>query len=111
MGEAVTSKIENDLVQFKQDHHLPLAEKAVDLQGKVVQELEKLVAPPYPELFASGIIVNGFIPQDKRETETLFEAIKAFKINIVLVVDNEKLENDIRNFLMKSGRGDQVHVI
>lgn len=61
-----------------------------------MKTLENMVSPAYPELFASGCIINGFTPQDKRETETLIEAIKAFEVSVVLVVDNEKLENDIK---------------
>ena len=58
-----------------------------------------MVSPPYPELFASGCIINGFTPQDKSEAETLIEAIKVFEVSVVLVVDNEKLENDIKHGL------------
>ncbi len=69
--------------------------------------MENLVAPAYPELFASGCIINAFTPQDRRDTETLIESIRAFKVDIVLVVDNEKLENDVRNYI----RNDQIKVI
>lgn len=69
-----------------------------------LREMEKLVAPAYPELFASGIIINGFTPQDKRDTHILVEAIKSFKVGTVLVVDNERLENEIRNYLMKDAQ-------
>lgn len=60
------------------------------------------MAPPYPELFASGCIINGFTSNDKRETESLVEAIKKFNVNVVLVVDNERLENDIKKNLMNT---------
>jgi len=56
-----------------------------------------MVAPVYPEIFASGIIINAYTPNDKRDTETLVKAVKAFNVGVVLVIDYEKLENDISN--------------
>jgi len=50
-------------------------------------EFEKMVAPPFPELFAAGSVINAYSPQDKKQTESLVEAIKAFNVKIVLVVD------------------------
>lgn len=55
----------------------------------------EVVAPANPELFASGTIVNGFTPKDKRETDTLLQSIKLLNTKIVLVIDYEKLEKDI----------------
>jgi len=50
-----------------------------------------------PEVYASGLIINGFTPNPskKRETESLCHAIKQFKVSIVIVIDYEKLEKDI----------------
>jgi DNA polymerase III delta subunit len=62
--------------------------------------LEECVAPAYPELFASGCIINGFTPKDdknKNETDSLLKSIKNFKVDIVIVIENERLENEIRN--------------
>ena len=53
------------------------------------------MAPPYPELFASGCIINGFTPGDKKETESLVEVIRKFNVDIVIVIDFEGLEKDI----------------
>lgn len=77
MASAVNLKLENDLQQFKTDHQIeqspkyeenPFEEKKnlgsekIANGEKVVSELERLVCPPYPELFASGCIINGFTP-------------------------------------------------
>jgi hypothetical protein len=56
---------------------------------------DDLIAPPNPEIFASGTIVNGFTPLNKRETDTLCQSIKLFGVKVVLVIDFEKLEKDI----------------
>ena len=50
-----------------------------------------------PEVYASGLIINGFTPNPskKRETESLCQAIKQFKVSVVIVIDYEKLEKDI----------------
>ncbi|CDW77180.1 polyribonucleotide 5-hydroxyl-kinase clp1 [Stylonychia lemnae] len=112
LANAVHNKLNSDLMQFKADHQLEttgneLDEKIEDSQTdsqkqiSELKELQKLVSPPYPELFASGCIINGYTPQDKRDTETLIEAIKAFNVGTVLVVDNERLENEIRNALAR----------
>ena len=103
MATAVRLKLESDLHQFNSEHQLEAgdvkSESKGDAKGEEEDkiEMEKIVAPPYPELFASGCIINGFTPQDRRETESLVQAIREFKVNVVLVVDDEKLENDIRN--------------
>jgi hypothetical protein len=40
------------------------------------KELEKFVAPAYPEVYASGVIINGFTPLNDRSTESLAEAAR-----------------------------------
>jgi len=50
-------------------------------------------------VFASGTIINGFTPMNKRETDTLCNSIKLFGVKVVLVIDYEKLEKDIVTFL------------
>ena len=53
--------------------------------------------PAFPQLFSSGCIINGFTPddRDKRQTDTLINAIQQFDVGVVLVIDNDKLERDI----------------
>ena len=46
-------------------------------------------------MFASGTIINGFTPDNKKQTETLMEAVESFRCGVVLVIDNEKLYHDI----------------
>lgn len=58
-----------------------------------------MVRPVFPEMFASGTIINGFTPDDKPQTDTLINAILNFRCSVVLVLDNEKLERDIMNRL------------
>eukprot|EP00351_Strombidinopsis_sp_SopsisLIS2011_P003239 CAMPEP_0116879010 /NCGR_PEP_ID=MMETSP0463-20121206/10765_1 /TAXON_ID=181622 /ORGANISM="Strombidinopsis sp, Strain SopsisLIS2011" /LENGTH=57 /DNA_ID=CAMNT_0004527813 /DNA_START=389 /DNA_END=562 /DNA_ORIENTATION=- len=53
------------------------------------------VAPAYPELFASGTIINALTPANRKQTNSLINAIKAFDVGVVLVLDYEKLEKDI----------------
>lgn len=60
---------------------------------------DQSIAPPNPEIFASGTIINGFTPVNKMETDTLCMSIKQFGVKIVLVIDNEKLEKDIQTYL------------
>lgn len=36
----------------------------------------QVVAPPNPEVFCSGSIINGFTPTNKRETDSLCMSIK-----------------------------------
>jgi hypothetical protein len=62
-----------------------------------------MVAPPYPELFASGCFINGPAGNEKWTTETVIEIIKAYDVKVVLVIDNEKLENDVRNYFAGTG--------
>ena len=53
-----------------------------------------MVRPVFPEMFASGTIINGFTPNKKdykQQTETLMNAIESFRCGVVLVIDNEKL--------------------
>ena len=40
-----------------------------------MQRVADLVKPVFPELFASGTIINGFTPDNKQQTETLMRAI------------------------------------
>ena len=53
--------------------------------------------PAFPQLYASGCIINGFTPDgnDMRETDTLVKAIREFDVGVVLVIDNERLEDAI----------------
>ena len=60
-----------------------------------------MVRPVFPEMFASGTIINGFTPDNKKQTETLMEAIESFRCGVVLVIDNEKLYHDIAKVAKK----------
>ncbi len=82
LSGSVNSKLSNDLEQFNQSLQV---------------ENEEVIAPVNPEVYASGLIINGFTPNPskKRETESLCHAIKQFKVHVVLVIDYEKLEKDI----------------
>lgn len=53
-------------------------------------------------MYASGIIINGFTPSSDRSTESLVEAIKQFKVDIVCVIDFESLIEDLRTLLKSS---------
>ena len=70
-----------------------------------------MVRPVFPELFASGTIINGFTPENKQQTETLMNALDSFRCGVVLVIDNEKLERDIQTSLTAKGRQGQIIVV
>jgi hypothetical protein len=83
LAMAATGKLQTDLNNFK----------------LIYGDDDETVAPSQPEIFASGMIINGFTPVNRAETETLCKAIKLFNVQVVLVLDHEKLEKDIREFL------------
>ena len=64
-----------------------------------MQKIAEMIRPVFPEMFASGTIVNGFTPDKREQTDTLMKAITSFNCSVVLVIDNEKLERDIINSL------------
>ena len=43
-------------------------------------------------MFASGIFVNSFSPKSDKENQCIINAIKAFKANIVIVLDDKRQE-------------------
>ncbi len=57
-----------------------------------MQQVADMVRPVFPEMFASGTIINGFTPDNKQQTDTFMNAIEEFKCGIILVIDHEKLE-------------------
>lgn len=76
-----------------------------------MHQVADLVRPVFPEMFASGTIINGFTPENKQQTDTLMNAIDEFKCGIVLVIDNEKLECDIQKSLQTRGKSNDVIVV
>lgn len=48
------------------------------------------------------MIINGFTPVNRAETLTLCKAISLFNVQVVLVLDHEKLEKDIKEILRQS---------
>jgi len=83
---AVNGKLKSDLNNFK----------------LIYGDENEFVAPSEPEVFSSGLIINGFTPANRMETETLCKAINLFNVKVVLVLDNEKLEKDIQTFLKQN---------
>ena len=59
------------------------------------------MAPVYPEIFASGVIINAFTPNNKVERETLVQLIQTFNVDVTLVMEYEKLESEIFQGLQK----------
>lgn len=53
-------------------------------------------------MFASGIFIDSFSPKDEMQTNCMVNAIKAFKCNIVIVVDDKRLELSIQHKLKNS---------
>jgi len=76
-----------------------------------MQKIAEMIRPVFPEMFASGTIVNGFTPDKREQTDTLMKAITSFNCSVVLVIDNEKLERDIINSLAAQGKQNEVHVV
>ena len=87
LSNAVRGKLQNDLSDFLHSY----------------DGAKECVASPTPEIFCSGTIINGFTPLSKRETDSLLFAIKTFKVNVVLVIDYEKLEKDVLAFIKQEG--------
>ena len=50
-------------------------------------------------MFASGIFIDSFSPKTDEENRSIVNAIKAFKTNIVIVLDNKHLEMNLRREL------------
>ena len=112
-------KQENDLAQFIHDFQLDQqssgfasGSEAEEQKGQdQMQEVADLVRPVFPEMFASGTIINGFTPDTKQQTDTLMNAIEQFRCGVVLVIDNERLERDIQNRLAQRGKQSDVVVV
>jgi len=47
-------------------------------------------------MFASGIFIDSFTPKTEKENQCIVNAIKAFKANIVIVLDNNHLFNNLK---------------
>lgn len=63
LAKNVKAKLDNDLIQFKNEHQLdPRSVTEEERKDQKLMELQQFVAPSYPELFASGCIINGFTP-------------------------------------------------
>lgn len=107
LATAVKTRLENDLKLFNEEHliesddqapQVPIPDSLQEYQIDE-KEMERFVSPAYPEAFASGCIINGFTPQNERSTESLVQAIKQFKVDIVVVVDYEMLANKLKDSL------------
>ena len=57
--------------------------------------MQSNVSPVYPRPFASGTFIDCFSPKEEKEHTLVLNAIKAFKANIVIVVDNKLQERQI----------------
>ena len=71
---------------MKQDHDISrfLSE---NLAAEGVQQNET-VNPIFPQMFASGTFINSFAPKTEMENMCIWNAIKEFKCNYVIVVDD-----------------------
>ena len=47
-------------------------------------------------MFASGIFIDSFSPTSAEESQSIINAIKVFKANLVIVLDNKPLEMKLR---------------
>lgn len=47
-------------------------------------------------MYASGIFIDSFSPTSVEEQQSIINAIKAFKANLVIVLDNKPLEMKLR---------------
>ena len=61
------SRLENDLTLFNQEHMIEKTDMTQTGDESTLinydeKELERFIAPAYPEAFASGCIINGFTP-------------------------------------------------
>ena len=63
------------------------------------EQINSNVNPIFPRMYASGMFINGFTPTQDVDKKALIQSIKAFKTNIVIVVDDQNMEDKIRKGL------------
>ena len=98
LANACDLKIQNDLNQFKEENQVEDSE-----QFSTQQQMQNdLISPVFPQMYASGIFIDSFSPKDEMQTNCMVNAIKAFKCNIVIVVDDKRLELSIKDKLKSS---------
>ena len=54
------------------------------------------IIPHMPQLYSSGCIINAMTPQGEADRQSLYNAIRAFNVGFVVVLEYERLENDLR---------------
>jgi hypothetical protein len=57
---------------------------------------KKQIKPIFPQIFASGLFIDSFSPNTEKEISSIIKAIKSFKVDLVVVLDNKRLEHSIR---------------
>ena len=51
-----------------------------------------MIRPIYPSMFGSGIFIDSFSPKTEKESASLIKALKAFAVDLVIVLDNNHLK-------------------
>lgn len=72
-----------------------------------------MIRPIYPSLFASGIFIDSYSPKSEKESASLIKALKAFAVDLVIVLDNNhlnfKISQQIKEINETSGRETVVY--
>jgi hypothetical protein len=50
-------------------------------------------------MYASGTFINSFSPKIEKESQCIVNAIKAFKSNIIIVLDDKRQELTLQQLL------------
>mmetsp|Transcript_9800 Transcript_9800/g.16504 ORF Transcript_9800/g.16504 Transcript_9800/m.16504 type:complete len:435 (+) Transcript_9800:264-1568(+) len=123
LSEACFQKVKNDIQKFKSEQMLDQSAQnlingtseeggnpkspshSAEKEGE--SEESRLVGPVFPQMFGSGMVIDGFSPDSSNDAQkndifkSLVQAIKRFRSNIVIVLDERILENDIRSELQR----------
>lgn len=59
------------------------------------------ISPIFPRMYASGTFINSFSPKQEKETQCIVNAIKAFKSNIIIVLDDTIQERNLKPLLQE----------
>ena len=90
-----------DICKEKMNYDLLAWKKKMYLNSNI-NEGKSYVNSEHPTLYASGMIIHcPFIESNIKEKNIYNTIIKEFDINLVYVIDNEKLSLDIKNYCEK----------
>ena len=100
LAKACDAKIQHDIKEF-------------EYANQLTSDSSAMIRPIYPPLFASGIFIDSFSPKTEKESASLIKALKAFAVDLVIVLDNKHLEfkisQQIKEINQNTGRETVVY--